>query len=70
MGREDGLRAVNLVDAECAQCRFSRPTISDNPEEGPILKCHRYPPTLMVIDDEVIQAYPDANEWCGEFDHG
>lgn len=50
----------------CSNCNYSRPAISDDPDEGPILKCHRYPPVMFVIDDEVNQSFPDAYEICGE----
>ena len=50
----------------CSSCRHSRPTLTDGDPE-PILKCHRYPPTLFVLDDELTQAFPDANEPCGEW---
>lgn len=50
----------------CMNCRFSRPALSDEDNEL-MLKCHRYPPVLLVLDGDVIQAYPDAAEWCGEW---
>lgn len=50
----------------CANCNYAQPAISDEPDEGPLWKCHRYPPTLLVVDDEIIQAFPDADEVCGE----
>jgi hypothetical protein len=51
----------------CSNCSFSRPTISDEPTEGPILKCHRYPPQLFILDESVTQAFPDATDACGEW---
>lgn len=50
----------------CANCIHSTPVLSDHPHEGPILKCHRYPPVLIILDGDVSQAHPDAYEVCGE----
>lgn len=58
------------VVPECATCYYSRAVISDEEDEGPILKCHRFPPLLFVFEDEIIQAFPDADEWCGEYKEG
>lgn len=55
------------VNMDCTNCRFSRPHISDHEEEGPILKCHRYPPVVMATEEEIIQTFPSADEWCGEW---
>ena len=41
--------------------------MSDNVSDGLILKCVRYPPVLLVINEEAIQTRPDAVGWCGEF---
>lgn len=56
-----------MIDS-CDTCRFARPTISDNPNEGPILKCHRHPPIIINLDGDVVQTNPDAGDWCGEYD--
>lgn len=55
------------MELDCTNCRFSRPSISDIPEESLILKCHRYPPTLLVDGDGLLQSFPSADEWCGEW---
>lgn len=52
---------------ECSDCIHSRVTVSDVEEEGPILKCHRFPPVMMVINSQVVQGYPDADQYCGEW---
>jgi hypothetical protein len=54
------------VSDDCFVCRHSRPTITDDDGE-PILKCHRYPATLFVLDGELTQTWPDAVEICGEW---
>jgi hypothetical protein len=54
------------TNTSCATCRHSQPTITDD-DDQPILKCHRYPPTLFVLDGELTQAWPDANHVCGEW---
>ncbi len=52
---------------ECVSCVYSVLGISDDLEDDPILKCHRFPPVIFVIDNEVAQTSPDANYVCGEF---
>jgi hypothetical protein len=49
---------------------WSTPTVSDITEEGPLLKCRRFPPGLLVLDGEIVQALPDASNPCGEFSRG
>lgn len=55
------------TDVTCATCCHSRPTISDVESEGPLLKCVRYPPTVVVLDGVLLGVQPDADEPCGEF---
>lgn len=50
----------------CSNCQHSVLGFSDVESEGPLLKCHRYPPTLLVVAGEIAQAFPDAYEVCGE----
>jgi len=57
---------MNRDDPSCSRCVHSRSTISDVEAEGQLLKCHRYPPVLFVLDDELRQGHPDAVEACGE----
>ncbi len=52
---------------DCSTCVFSEPTISDDPDEGPLLKCLRYPPSLLWMGDHMVQANPDASARCGEY---
>lgn len=52
----------------CATCRHSTPVLSDEPAEGPILKCRRYPPVIFIdADGELGQTSPDATDVCGEW---
>lgn len=59
-----------MIDG-CVNCRYSR--VDHEPDQGfddgPLLRCHRYPPTLVVIDGEPAQILPDvrADDWCGEY---
>lgn len=48
-------------------CRFSEPSLVDGDE--PVLKCHRYPPVLLVFEGEPTQAVVQVTEddWCGEW---
>ena len=55
------------MNEECSVCIFSRVAVSSVEEEGPLLKCHRYPPVVIVFDGDVTQTLPDAEEWCGEW---
>lgn len=51
----------------CSTCVFAQPVISDVPDQGPIMKCHRYPPLVVFNGDGLVQVWPDADEWCGEY---
>ena len=55
------------MNPDCQVCVHSRPVISDVAAEGPLLKCYRYPPVLVVINGEPVQLHPDADESCGEW---
>lgn len=54
----------------CTTCRYSQ--IDHDPgegfDDGPLLRCHRYPPTVVALGDEPVQTWPNvgANDWCGE----
>lgn len=54
----------------CADCRYSQ--VDHEPDEGyddgPLLRCHRYPPTVFGLDGEATQTWPNvrAEDWCGE----
>lgn len=58
---------MNNIKWDCNTCRFSYPLISDNPDQGPIMKCRRFPPQIFVHDGDVTQGYPDAHDGCGEW---
>lgn len=49
----------------CDGCRYAQPIVTSN--DALILECYRYPPTLLVLDDDVIQVHPDAVYRCGEY---
>ena len=52
----------------CDECVYSVLSVSDREDEVVVLKCRRYPPTLMMgSDDEIVQSFPDAIDRCGEF---
>lgn len=55
------------MNPDCAVCVHSQPAISDDPNEGPLLWCHRYPPQVLITDDEVQAVFPPAMEPCGEW---
>lgn len=52
----------------CATCNYAAPSLSDIPDEGPILLCRRNPPQVVVLDGEVVQVWPTMHEGdvCGE----
>ncbi len=49
----------------CGTCAHSEVKVTD---DGPVLECRRFPPVLIVVDDEARRLFPqvDAGEWCGE----
>lgn len=49
----------------CASCRFF--LLSEPKDEAGY--CRRFPPTLIVVNDEPSTAFPVVrhDEWCGEF---
>lgn len=51
----------------CTVCIFSEVGMSDNISDGLVLKCCRYPPTVVSLGAELVQTRPDAVGWCGEF---
>jgi hypothetical protein len=54
----------------CADCRYSQIDHDDDGsfEDGPLLRCHRFPPQLLALDGDVAQSWPNVTEtdWCGE----
>jgi len=54
-----------MKDTNCDNCFYALPTVGD--DGIPNVKCRRYPPSLLQIDGEVNQVYPDAVHRCGEY---
>ena len=52
---------------QCDTCAFGVPCMLDEGEV--VLKCHRFPPVIVVLDGEVTQVLPQVDEldWCGEW---
>ena len=54
----------------CSDCRYKEVMIAGLLEDAePVMECRRYPPTVMMHEDEPIVMWPQVaeNEWCGEF---
>lgn len=49
----------------CEGCRYAQPVVTAN--ENIILECYRYPPQMLVLDEQIVQAHPDAVYRCGEY---
>ena len=49
----------------CEGCRYAQPVVTRS--EHLILECYRYPAQLLVVNDELVQAHPDATYRCGEY---
>lgn len=49
-----------MTNDTCSNCNFF---------DGDISNCHRYPPTVLVDNEDIFNAYPevDSLEWCGEY---
>ncbi len=52
---------------ECLNCVHSELMISNHKDDGPLLKCLRYPPVVIRMRNELVQVNPDANNKCGEY---
>jgi hypothetical protein len=56
--------------AGCLTCRYSQ--VDHAPDEGyddgPLMRCHRYPPQVFALGDEAAQTWPNVgpDDWCGE----
>lgn len=50
----------------CGTCALAEVKVT---EDGPVLECRRFPPLLVVIEDDLRRLFPqvDAEEWCGEY---
>lgn len=55
------------MKGDCVSCVYAVAGLSDEPDEGLLLKCHRYPPVQLVLDGDIVQSFPDAEEPCGEY---
>lgn len=49
----------------CDGCRYAQPVVTRS--ESLIMECFRYPAQLLVVNDELVQARPDADYRCGEY---
>jgi hypothetical protein len=56
--------------ANCVDCRYSQVDHQegDGFDDGPLLRCHRYPPQVFALGDEAAQTWPNVtpDDWCGE----
>jgi hypothetical protein len=56
----------------CTNCRYSR--VDHEPDgsygDGPLLRCHRYPPQLVTMEGMPAQSWPNVGpeDWCGEYE--
>lgn len=51
---------------DCSDCAFSEIHFDDDDGE-PLLKCQRYPRTVVVLEGELYALFPDADGRCGEY---
>ena len=53
----------------CPSCRHSHLTYAEDRDGLPILECWRYPPVVVVDDDEITCVRPNVAEddTCGEY---
>ncbi len=54
-----------MEDGSCEGCFYAVPTVLDDDDVG--MKCHRYPPTIVVYEGEMTQVTVDAINRCGEY---
>lgn len=54
-----------MEDDTCNGCVYAVPQFGD--DEELLLRCRRYPPTVLAFNEEIAQTFPDANMRCGEF---
>ena len=57
------------MDEYCGNCRFGGKEAKNSLIAGDIRLCRRYPPTVVVIDEEEESYFPEIHEtdWCGEW---
>jgi hypothetical protein len=55
----------------CPSCCYSQVDHEDDNgfDDGPLLRCHRFPPTVIALGGELVQTWPNVKEtdWCGEY---
>jgi hypothetical protein len=53
----------------CTDCRYSQVDTGDDFPDGPLLRCHRYPPQVFTFGDIAGQTWPNVgpDDWCGEW---
>jgi hypothetical protein len=51
----------------CMTCRWSEPQVGE--EDDIFLQCHRYPPTVAVVEGEPFLFFPQitADDFCAEW---
>lgn len=54
-----------MKDGTCEGCFYALPTVTD--DQDITMKCRRYPPVIVVLNDEPVQMRPDATDRCGEY---
>ena len=54
------------METTCEGCVHARPAITDD-QENIIMQCHRFPPVIFVLNEEVTQGFPNATDRCGEY---
>lgn len=57
----------------CTSCRYSQVDHGSEDEgfmDGPLLRCHRFPPAVFALDDVASQTWPNVgpDDWCGEYE--
>jgi hypothetical protein len=57
--------------AGCVDCRYSRIDHEEDGgfDDGPLLRCHRYPPQVFGFGEQPSQTWPNVtpDDWCGEY---
>jgi len=59
-----------MEERNCNMCRYSSLGIievGEHNDDEPVLKCMRYPPTVIWIDEGMAQLNPEAVAVCGEY---
>jgi hypothetical protein len=58
-----------MEEQNCNLCRYSSLGVIEGGEEDnePVLKCMRYPPTVVWVESGMAQLNPEAVAVCGEY---